>query len=61
MNFYKDKGRFKSKGRNGCGPNDYLSAEEYKKIIDNKPEGEEADREWRKAMLRSLKANGKRR
>jgi hypothetical protein len=61
LNFYKDKGRFKSKGRNGCGPDDYLSPEEYKKIIDNKPKDEKADAEWRRGMFLSMKANGKRR
>lgn len=54
-----NKSTYKRKGPKP-GPDDYLSPEQYKKIIESKPKDEKADAEWRRGLLLSMKANKRR-
>jgi hypothetical protein len=51
------KESYKRKGSNTSGPDDYLSPEAMRKIIERKPKDAKADAEWRRGLLLSMKAN----
>jgi hypothetical protein len=44
------KESYKRKGSNTSGPDDYLSPEAMRKILERKPEDAKADAEWRRSL-----------